>query len=206
MYEGSLQFYRKTNNSSILVENGTGASGFILEVDSDNYISVTNSLFKKENQLRITIDPVVFDKKKGIGVSNFDMLYQKVSEYNKMHDIPIMMYYHILPIKFIRDHPCNAYMLSECKCHSKKNNMPRHIVIEDDGTMKPYDCSVDQRYIIGNAADGIDYSLKNYYKSEPHELFIAVCKRMFFNYITKTSSIAVSWRELFVIYSADDYH
>ena len=197
--------YRKTHDESILVKTDIGTTGLILDVNAENHDYVMNNLFERNYQYKITINPMVFDKNKGIGVINFDMLYQKISEYNKTQDVPITMYHHILPTKFIREHPCNAYMLSECKCHSKKNNIPRHITIECDGTMKPYDHSVHQEFIMGNAVDGITYSLKKYYNSESHNLFITVCKRIFFNYISRTSSIAVPWRELFVIYSADDH-
>ena len=205
LYEGLFPIYKKTNNDSILVKYDSGIEGLILDVNVDNYDSVVKNLFKNEHQYKLTINPIIFDKIKGIGISNFDTLYQQISDYNRAHDNPIRMYYHILPTKFIRDHPCNAYMLSECKCHSKKNNIPRHIVIECDGSMKPYDHSVDQRYIMGNVVDGIAYSLQKYAKSNSHDFFIKVCERIFFYFITKTPSIAVPWGELFVIYSKDNY-
>ena len=177
--------------------------GSIVSIDVNNVQIVLELLTKNCFKKQVVLKPIVFGEK-GIGMRLMQMLYHTINQYNQNRSSKILMYYHIFPRAFLIKHPCNAYVLSECNCHTKKNNYPRHIVINQNGELYPYDEEVGSKYYIGNIGGCLYDTLIKYNCSNEHERFLSVCKRVFVNHVTASPFSVVPWGELFVKYAKED--
>ncbi len=103
------------------------------------------------------------------------------------------------PAFVLREHPCNAYILSCGNCHAGKKDIPRSFTIVSDGMIYPE--GLDQRFsesIMGNIyEDTFPEILKKYWLSENHYFFKEACEKVFHEYVLDYPYGFIPWRYLF---------
>ncbi len=100
---------------------------------------------------------------------------------------------HVLNMKLVRQHPCNAYLCSGCDCHAHHSNYPRVIDVDASGDMYPFE-NHDSAYFMGNIEDPA--ALEKYNGSQEHRRFLAANREAFFQMADKCAYPLIPWRDV----------
>lgn len=102
-----------------------------------------------------------------------------------------------ISVESIVQHPCNAYLCSENKCHSKKSPYPRFLYITDKGIF-PYGCNNIKISFCSNISTDIVNEFSScfkhtYLKSEAYKNFITANKKIYRRYIVYSHFQVLPW-------------
>lgn len=105
------------------------------------------------------------------------------------------------PVSAMRQHPCNAYILSCAHCHSGKKDLPRMYTIQSDGQLYPE--GMDQEFpefAMGNIFEKpLDQLLDTYRLTPNHLRFKEACKRVYHDFVLDYPFSYIPWRYFYVL-------
>lgn len=103
------------------------------------------------------------------------------------------------PATVLREHPCNAYVLSCANCHAGKKDIPRTFTIESDGLIYPegLDSQFPQSVIGDVYKNKLNEILQTYWLTENHYFFKKACEKVYDHYVIDYPYGFMPWRYLF---------
>lgn len=104
------------------------------------------------------------------------------------------------PASVLREHPCNAYVLSCENCHAGKKDIPRTFTIESDGLIYPegLDSQFPQSVIGDIYKNKLNEILQTYWLTENHYFFKKACEKVYDHYVLDYPYGFMPWRYLFL--------
>lgn len=176
----------------------------IYKVGKDNFVDALNVIAEISQHIdtSIVVSPnMEADSSNKLNWPQLDQLYGELIEFNIKRKNPkaTLMDLGILPSRLLNEHPCNGYVCYKDTCHSKKNDLPRRIVVKRNGCLLPENERVNSKLIMGNIGrEPLSVVLSKYQISYEHKLFKDVCKSLYIKWIPTNPYCVVPWGELLV--------
>lgn len=144
----------------------------------------------------ILIEP---DYRQEIDFATYNLLIHAIS--NLASTLPLYFERGNFPVSAMRQHPCNAYILSCAHCHSGKKDIPRMYTIESDGRIFPEGMGREfPEYLMGNIFESpLDILLDTYRLTRTHLNFKEACKRVFEDFVLDYPFSYIPWRYFYVL-------
>ena len=99
-------------------------------------------------------------------------------------------------LRFLRKHPCGAYVCNGTGCHRRVAQEIKKIVIREDGMILPEITNLNRRFAIGNLSDGPLSSLVTRYFDTGYEQFDLLCRSTYSEVLPTWSSEFVPWDQI----------
>jgi hypothetical protein len=187
--------YKNIDKIDELVDCIEDNNMFFLNMDLEDQVSegeveILNNCFAKTEKEVI----IEFTSRKFIEINEFKKMYDILQ--NKLEfDFGFSSLFK--QIETIKQHPCNAYLCSDQKCHCHKKDIPRYIYMNENG-LYPYNCEIDDLNIFNQVTqvrlDSFEEFIYNNYKNnDSYKAFININKRIYNSYVTTQQLNMMPW-------------
>ncbi len=98
--------------------------------------------------------------------------------------------------KFLRTHPCAAYVCNGTHCHRKVEKEIKKIVVREDGTVLPETPTLDYQFALGNLREGKLNDLISRYFRNGYEKFDCLCRTVYHEVVPNWTAPLIPWNEI----------
>ncbi|HKV42296.1 MAG TPA: radical SAM protein, partial [Blastocatellia bacterium] len=98
--------------------------------------------------------------------------------------------------KFLKAHPCGAYVCNGGGCHRRVAKEIKKLVIREDGTVLPEVPNLNHRYALGNIQDGALSTLVRRYFENGYEQFDLLCRTAYAEVLPTWEAPVVPWEQI----------